>query len=91
MTDGTAPYVFTHTLGTLPPGLTLATDGRLQGNPTTAGTSTFTVSMTACDSSACDQRGSMRYTRHESISRRMCLPVPACGSCKSSHEKSFTV
>ena len=45
---GIAPYSFAVTAGTLPTGLTLATDGTLSGTPTYAGTFNFTV--TASDS-----------------------------------------
>ncbi|MGC4746828.1 putative Ig domain-containing protein [Micromonospora sp. DT201] len=41
---GTAPFVWSVSAGTLPPGLTLnASTGLLSGTPTTAGSSTFTV------------------------------------------------
>ncbi|MBB4096888.1 putative Ig domain-containing protein [Sphingomonas kyeonggiensis] len=39
---GTAPYTYSKT-GTLPPGMTLATDGTLSGTPTATGTFNFTV------------------------------------------------
>jgi len=42
-TNGTAPYIFGVTVGTLPAGLTLTSAGVLAGTPTTAGTSTFTI------------------------------------------------
>ncbi len=45
---GTAPYGFSQTGGTLPPGLTLTSGGGLTGTPTAAGTFSFTV--TALDS-----------------------------------------
>ncbi|NWJ97560.1 MAG: putative Ig domain-containing protein, partial [Chloroflexi bacterium] len=45
-TGGTAPYTYTITLGTLPTGLTLASNGTLSGNPTVAGTFNFTVTAT---------------------------------------------
>ncbi|HEY3129614.1 MAG TPA: IPTL-CTERM sorting domain-containing protein [Acidobacteriota bacterium] len=52
---GTAPYTFTITSGSLPPGLTLASSGPstalLSGTPTTAGTFNFTVRAT--DSAGC--------------------------------------
>ncbi|HEX7706032.1 MAG TPA: IPTL-CTERM sorting domain-containing protein [Thermoanaerobaculia bacterium] len=48
---GEEPYVFTHTAGTLPPGLSLASDGLLDGTPTTPGSYTFTV--TATDEDGC--------------------------------------
>jgi len=40
---GTAPYTFTVTSGTLPPGLGLGASGALSGPPTAAGTFNFTV------------------------------------------------
>ncbi|HEX8151824.1 MAG TPA: ice-binding family protein [Thermoanaerobaculia bacterium] len=42
-TGGTAPYTFTVISGSLPPGLTLGSNGALTGTPTTAGSFTFTV------------------------------------------------
>jgi outer membrane autotransporter protein len=43
---GTAPHTFAVTAGTLPAGLTLASDGTLSGTPTTSGTFDFTVTAT---------------------------------------------
>ena len=44
VTDGTSPFSWSATTGTLPPGLTLnASTGLLSGSPTAAGSSTFTV------------------------------------------------
>src|SRR5262249_46116228 len=40
---GALPYIFTVSAGTLPAGLTLATNGTLSGVPTAAGTFNFTV------------------------------------------------
>jgi hypothetical protein len=40
---GTAPYTFTLSSGTLPPGLTMSTAGVITGTPTLAGTSNFEV------------------------------------------------
>ena len=45
-TGGTAPYAFTVTGGTFPPGLNLATNGALTGTPTTVGQYAFTVTVT---------------------------------------------
>lgn len=50
-TGGTAPYTFSVTGGSLPPGLTLAPAGALSGTPATAGLSAFTVRGT--DANAC--------------------------------------
>ena len=55
---GVAPYTFTRTSGTLPPGLTMPVNGLLSGTPTTQGTYTFTVQAT--DSNNCT--GSRDYT-----------------------------
>ncbi|WP_435102361.1 putative Ig domain-containing protein [Halarchaeum sp. P4] len=55
---GTAPYTWTVTNGTLPDGLTLASDGTLSGTPTQQGTYTFTV--TATD--AAGATASQQYT-----------------------------
>ncbi len=48
---GASPYTYGQTSGTLPPGLTLATNGTLAGTPTTCGDYTFTV--TATDANGC--------------------------------------
>ncbi|MBP8273583.1 MAG: DUF3494 domain-containing protein, partial [Acidobacteria bacterium] len=48
---GTAPYTFAVTTGTLPAGLTLSAAGVLSGTPTTAGTSTVTI--TGTDANGC--------------------------------------
>jgi hypothetical protein len=45
-TNGTAPYSWSLTSGSLPAGLTLATSGVISGTPTTAATSSFTVKVT---------------------------------------------
>ena len=42
-TGGIAPYTFTVTLGSMPAGLALSTDGLISGTPSMPGTSTFTV------------------------------------------------
>ncbi len=45
-TGGEAPYAVSIFSGSAPPGLSLATDGRLSGTPTTAGSNTFRVRVT---------------------------------------------
>jgi hypothetical protein len=57
-TGGAAPYTFSVSAGTLPPGLTLASGGALTGTPTTAGSFTFTVMAT--DANGC--MGTRGYT-----------------------------
>ncbi|PZQ18412.1 MAG: autotransporter outer membrane beta-barrel domain-containing protein [Rhodanobacter denitrificans] len=49
---GTAPYTYAQTGGTLPGGITLASDGTLSGTPTAIGT--FDFSVTATDSTTGD-------------------------------------
>jgi hypothetical protein len=49
---GTANQVWSLTEGQLPPGLTLSSDGRISGTPTTAGTYTFTATVSNGTSSS---------------------------------------
>jgi hypothetical protein len=44
--NGTPPYTWSITAGTLPNGLTISSQGTISGTPTTAGTSNFTVRVT---------------------------------------------
>lgn len=55
---GTGPYAYTLSSGSLPTGLSLASDGTLSGTPTTAGSATFGV--TATD--AFNSTGTQSYT-----------------------------
>lgn len=57
-TGGTAPYQYAISSGALPAGLALSATGAFSGTPTTAGTSTFTV--TATDTNG--QAGQRSYT-----------------------------
>lgn len=67
---GAAPYTFTVTAGSLPPGLALdPTTGVLSGTPTTAGPYNFTI--TATDMNGC--LGSRNYTLL--INGPGCLPI----------------
>ncbi|MDF9409532.1 MAG: putative Ig domain protein [Pelotomaculum sp. PtaB.Bin013] len=45
-TGGTSPYSFSLTSGSLPAGLSLASNGTISGTPTTAGTWNFTITVT---------------------------------------------
>lgn len=62
VTGGTAPYTFSVSGGSLPPGMTLSTSGVLSGTPTTAGSYSFTV--TAVDNSTAPgpYSGNQAYT-----------------------------
>ncbi|HET8925758.1 MAG TPA: kelch repeat-containing protein [Candidatus Acidoferrum sp.] len=57
---GLQPVSFSVTSGTLPTGLTLASNGSITGTPTAAGLFTFTI--TATDSSSAPQTASQSYT-----------------------------
>jgi hypothetical protein len=46
VSGGTPPYTWSISAGSLPTGLTLASNGTISGTPTTAGTSSFTVKVT---------------------------------------------
>jgi hypothetical protein len=56
--DAAGPFTFAVTPGTLPPGLSLASNGTLSGTPTAAGSFSFTVTATDSDSDT----GSHSYT-----------------------------
>jgi hypothetical protein len=56
-TGGTAPYTYTLTAGTLPPGIALSSSGVVSGTPTAVGASSFTV--TATDSESTPQTASL--------------------------------
>jgi hypothetical protein len=45
VSGGTAPYVWSVAAGSLPTGLTLGSDGKITGTPTTAGTFNFTLNV----------------------------------------------
>jgi hypothetical protein len=49
-TGGISPYSYSVTTGSLPDGLSLATDGTITGTPTTVGASSFTVTVTDTES-----------------------------------------
>ncbi|MEO6804493.1 MAG: putative Ig domain-containing protein [Granulicella sp.] len=58
-TGGIAPYSYSVTTGSLPAGLSLATDGTITGTPTTVGASSFTI--TATDTEATPQTATNNY------------------------------
>lgn len=53
MTGGTAPFTFDLVSGSLPPGLSLTTDGILSGTPTTAGSYPVTIRITDSSGNPC--------------------------------------
>ncbi len=59
---GTAPYFFTVTSGSLPPGLALAVNGTVSGIPTMVGVFAFTVTATDSSTGSGPFAGSQPYT-----------------------------
>ncbi|WP_180977433.1 putative Ig domain-containing protein [Janthinobacterium sp. ROICE36] len=72
--NGTAPTTYAITGGSLPTGLSLASDGTLSGTPTAAGPYNFTV--TATDSST----GSGPYTGSRAYSVTVAAGAPVAGN-----------
>ncbi len=56
---GTAPFTWSVTSGSLPPGISLSADGNLSGTPTATGTFTFTVQITDANSQTATQATSI--------------------------------
>ncbi len=84
---GTTPYTFTVSSGTLPAGVSLATNGALTGTVTSSATSTFTV--TATDSNGCT--GSRDYTVHATCPTITVAPASlAAGTTGSSYSQTIT-
>jgi hypothetical protein len=62
-TEGTGPYQYAVTGGSLPAGLTLdATSGAITGTPAAAAAGSYTVTVTATDSAATPLTGSATFT-----------------------------
>ena len=59
---GTSTYTFAKTAGSLPAGLTLASNGTLSGTPTAGGSFTFTVTATDSSTGTGPYTGSLSYT-----------------------------
>jgi uncharacterized repeat protein (TIGR03803 family) len=72
---GQPPYSWTNSSGSLPPGLTLATNGVISGIPTAAGTSNFTVQVTDISSDMATQ----------ALSLTINVPLPVFQSAKFSN------
>jgi hypothetical protein len=69
VSGGTAPYTWSITSGNLPTGLTLnTTSGQISGNPTAAGTSNFTVTVT--------DAGNPAQTKSVGLSVVVAAPAP---------------
>lgn len=81
---GTGGYTFAVASGTLPAGLTLASDGTIQGTPTQVETSSFTVRVT--DSSSNSRTRSLSITVCEAptafaVGESVAMAAPASGTC----------
>jgi hypothetical protein len=62
-TEGTAPYQYAVSSGSLPPGLVLnAASGLLSGTPAAAAAGSYTVTVTASDSAVTPLTGSITFT-----------------------------
>ncbi|WP_198665920.1 MULTISPECIES: putative Ig domain-containing protein [unclassified Sphingomonas] len=61
-TGGTAPYTYAITTGSLPAGLTLASNGTLAGTPTAGGSFTFAVTATDGSTGSGPYTGTQSYT-----------------------------
>jgi titin len=79
VSDGTGPFTWSVTGGSLPAGLTLDTStGEISGTPTTSGTSTFTLVATDADGLAANQGESVDVAADPSISSAL-LPSGETG------------
>lgn len=72
---GTAPYGYAITAGTLPAGLTLASDGTLAGAATTAGTFAFTATVTDAAGNTGDRAYALVVTAPAIVLTPTALPV----------------
>ncbi len=84
--NGTAPYSFSVSSGSLPTGLTMNTGGVISGAPSAAGTSTFTVTATDADGCANTLTTSITVGTVVSITGQ-----PAATTVCSGSTASFTV
>ena len=80
--NGTAPYIYSVTAGSLPPGLDLNADsGLISGTPTAIGVYTFTIGVT--DANGCP--GAMTYTLTitcGTLTLHPTLPALPSGACR---------
>ncbi len=82
-TGGVAPYIFTLANGTsLPAGLTLSTAGAINGTPTKAGSTTFSVDVMDSSAPALSQTANLSLTVYTSAG-------PACGNMSTGNGASL--
>ena len=84
---GVGPYTFAVTSGSLPPGLSLNSNGALTGTPTSDGTYPFTI--TATDTMSSDT-GSMGYSIVVSGSLTVSPPTLPAGSLSTAYNQTIT-
>src|SRR3546814_5701124 len=63
---GVGPYTFAVTVGSLPAGLNLASNGTLSGTPTASGTFNVTVTATDANSQTAEHAYTLRSEEHTS-------------------------
>jgi len=81
VSNGTPPYTFSITSGSLPPGLTLNTStGAISGTPTTAGTYTFSSKVVDKNGSTDATSCSITVTAAPAKTQTINLECGACGS-----------
>ncbi|WP_425520907.1 putative Ig domain-containing protein [Xanthomonas hortorum] len=80
---GTAPYTYTLASGTLPAGLTLASNGTLSGNPTVEGSFNFTVTATDAGSFTGNQAYSLTVAGPNLVLPASTLPAGTAGQAYS--------
>ncbi|WP_326556718.1 DUF7927 domain-containing protein [Micromonospora sp. NBC_01796] len=88
VTAGTAPYVWSVSAGSLPPGVTLnASTGLLSGTPTAAGSFPFTVQVT----DASNQSATQAFTVVIAPQPTLTFPAPPQGQVGIAYSVPFTV
>ena len=89
--DGTPPYTFLVSAGSLPPGVSLApASGTISGNPSATGTFTFTVQVTDSASAKAAQSYTLTITAGTSaLTITTASPLPQ-GSVGAAYSSSFT-
>ncbi len=65
---GTSPHSFSRSAGSLPPGLSLNTNGNLSGTPSSAGTYTFTVRVADADDRTAEKEFTVEFVDPVTIS-----------------------
>lgn len=80
---GSAPYQWSVTSGSLPPGLTLSSSGAISGTPNTAGSYRFTVQVKDASNTAASKEFTVTVTRSAQITSPQSLPAATAGTAYS--------